>query len=109
MQAFLQTNTLLEKALLKIDRWARDYNKRNENDVKIQQIWYSDRDMEEPRDTLFVITECKYSDTLEDAVTQIDLEIHQEFHLGLNFQTWPCGYENAKKYGFLEKIFDYTE
>lgn len=108
MKAFPQTNTLLKKALLKIDRWARYYNNKAGNDVKIQQIWYSEGDMEEPRDTLFLITECKYSDNLENAVTQIDLKIHQEFHLGLNFQTWPCGYQNSAKYGFLEKIFEYT-
>jgi hypothetical protein len=108
MKSFLTDEIIPEKVLLEVNKWAKEYNQKAGSDVKIQQIWYSDGDMEESRNTLFLITECKYSDRLEDAITHFEWEIMDKYQQDLNFQTWPCGYQSAKKQGFLKKVFDYT-
>ena len=102
--------SISKEILDEIDKWAKKYNQEVVEgiDTKIQQIWYANHDMSDPRDTLFLITDKVYSSKLEDAITKFDLKITKEHKVDLHFRTWPCGYEDVKNQGFQEKIFDYV-
>ena len=108
-QAELQAKA--EEILNKIDERAKKYNEKAREgvDAKIQQIWYANHDMSDPGDTLFFITDSKYSDCLESLLTELSIEIKKEKpNLSLSLYTWPCGYEDVKNQGFNKKVFDYV-
>lgn len=97
----------LGDVLREVDEWVRDFNQRGE--TKIQQVWYNDTDMESDGDCLFFVVEGKYSEVLEDAVTDFDVRLavrHPD--VSLDFLIWPCGYKSAGSQGFKEKVFDYV-
>ncbi|MEK6935359.1 MAG: hypothetical protein AABW67_01085 [Nanoarchaeota archaeon] len=93
-----------------VGKFAENYNKSlsNPKEVQIQQIWYSDGDLEEERDTLFFITPPKYLDDLENAISKFECDIMQKRNFNLHIQTWLCGEDNSENYGFNEKLFDYS-
>ncbi len=100
-----------QEVLNEVGKFAENYNKRLSKfgEVQIQQIWYSDGDLEEPRDTLFFITPHLFSKGLEDAISKFECDIMQNRNFNLHIQTWPCGEDNSENYGFNEKLFDYTD
>ena len=94
-----------------VDKNVREYNNyaSKEGDVPIQQIWYNNGDFEEEGHYLFFITETRYSESLEDNLSELELKISREnpkFSLG--FLVWPCSVSKSSNYGFVEKVFDYT-
>lgn len=98
-----------------VDEFAREYNKNvlKENTeghyapLTIQQIWYG-KDSENGIDTLFLITDKRFSDNLERAISDFELSMMREKKIDLRLQTWPCGYRDSEKHGFSRKLFDYV-
>ena len=77
--------------------WARSYK-------EIVEIWYSEGDFEEKRDTLFIMRENPASPDLADKITSLEIEIMREYKFNIHLQEWPSGPFN-KEYSLGRLVY----
>ena len=92
---------LISKEILdEIDEWAKNYNGKVDDYEQIEAIYYSDNDIKENRERLFIITDRCIPFSLEKAI--------KKSGFGIELQVFPCSHRRAKNPGF-HRLFNYAE
>lgn len=73
----------------------REFGKKNEG---IQAIFLCGGDMEDKRDTFYIITKGRYNPKLQNKLTQLEIDVMREFDYNLHSLEWPSGIEKISQF-----------